>query len=40
MLSHPIEEMIPEVLLDLQVCHPPEVLELNLVEGPFQPHGK
>ena len=40
MLSHPMEEVIPEVLLSLQVHHPPKALEVNLVEGPFEPHGK
>ena len=40
MLSHPMEEVIPEVLLGLQVPHPPGALELNLIEGPFQCHGK
>ena len=40
MLSHPIEEVIPEVLLGLQVHHPPKALEVNLVTHPLQPHGK
>ena len=40
MSSHPIKEVISEVLLGLQVHYPPWALELNLVKGPFQPHGK
>ena len=36
----PWHEAILEVLLGLQVCYPPEELELDLIEGPFQPHGK
>ena len=39
-VSSPMEEAIPEVLLSLQICHPPGALELNLVKGPFQPCGK
>ena len=27
-------------MLGLQVCHPARALELDLIEGPFQPHGK
>ena len=40
MLSDPMEEAILEMLLGLQVCHPSGALELELIEGPFQPHGK
>ena len=36
----PMEEVILEVLLGLQVHHPPGALELDLFEGPFQLHGK
>ena len=40
MFVGPMEEMILEVLLGLQVHHPPGALQLDLIEGPFQPHGK
>ena len=35
-----MKETILEVLLGLQVCHPPGALELDLIEGPFHPCGK
>ena len=35
-----MEEVILEVLLGFQVGHPPKALELDLIEGPFQPYGK
>ena len=35
-----MEEVILEVLLHLQVHHPPWALKLDLIEGPFQPCGK
>ena len=35
-----MEDKIFEVLLGLQVHHPPVALELDLPEGPFQPRGK
>ena len=35
-----MEEAILEVQLHLQVCHPSGALKLDLIEGPFQPHGK
>ena len=35
-----MEEAIIEVLLGLQVHHPSRALELDLIEGPFQPCGK
>ena len=31
-----MEEAVLEVLLGLQVNHPPGALELDLIEGPFQ----
>ena len=34
-LADPMEEMVFEVLLDLYICYPPEVLQPNPVEGPF-----
>ena len=37
---HLQSEAISEMLLGLQIHHPSRVLELNLVEDPFQPHGK
>ena len=35
-----MEEVIFEVLLYLQVHHPPGAMKLDLIEGPFQPCGK
>ena len=40
MVLDPMEEVILEVLLGIQVHHPSGTLELDLIEGPFQPHGK
>ena len=40
MIADPIKEAVFEILLDLQVHHPHRALQLNLVEGPFQPCGK
>ena len=39
-VCRPMEEAIIEVLLCIQVCHPPWALELDLIKGPFQAHGK
>ena len=36
----PNEEAILEVLFGIQVNHPPRALELDLIEGLFQSHGK
>ena len=33
MLPYPMKGMVPEVLLGLQVCHPPILPGLDLVEG-------
>ena len=35
-----MKEVVPEVLLVIQVCHPSWALELNLIEGPLQPSCK
>ena len=40
MIADPMDEAILEVLLYLQACHPFRALKLDLIEGPFQPHGK
>ena len=39
MFADPIEEVILEVLLHLQVSHPPRALKMDLILGSFQPHG-
>ena len=36
----PMEEIIFEVLLHLLISYPPGVLQPDLVESPFQPHGE
>ena len=40
MFSDPMEEVILEVLLDLQVHHPAGALEFDLIESPLEPHSK
>ena len=40
MLPYSMEKVNPEVLLGIQFYHPPWALELDLVEGPFQPYEK
>ena len=40
MFLDPMEEAILEVLLGLQAWHSSRALELDLIEGPVQPHVK
>ena len=40
MFVDPMEETIFEMLLHLLTWHPPRALQLDLIKGPFQPHGK
>ena len=40
MFPDSVEKAVIEVLLDLKIHHSPRALWSDLVEGPFQPHGK